>query len=113
MDLPELVQALRDILRVKLVAYIGDVQETRTVRQWADDIRRPSQAVESRLRDAYQIAETLRERGAAVVVQAWFQGMNPLLDDQAPAKVLRKNETKDSARLVLAAAKSFASSGAS
>jgi hypothetical protein len=46
-----------------------------------------------------------------VVVQAWFQGMNPLLDDQAPARVLRESETEDSARLMLVAAKAFASSG--
>jgi len=110
MDLPELVQALRDILGAKLVAYIGAVQETRAVRQWADDVRRPSQTVENRLRETYQIAQTLRERDAAVVVQAWFQGMNPFLDDQAPAKVLRESETDDSARLVLAAAKAFSSS---
>lgn len=109
--LPELVQSLRDILGAKLVAYIVHVQETRAVRHWAEGIRSPSQAVENRLREAYQIAHTLRERDAALVVQAWFQGMNPLLDDQAPARVLRESETDDSAWLVLAAAKSFVSSG--
>lgn len=75
-----------------------------------DIIRRPSQVVENRLRHAYQIAETLRERYTAVVVQAWFQGRNSLLDDQAPANVLRESETEDSGRLVLVAAKAFACS---
>ena len=38
---PEVVQALRDILGPRLVAYLGSVRETRAVHQWADDAREP------------------------------------------------------------------------
>lgn len=34
---------------------------------------------------AYRIAALLREKDSAAVVQAWFQGMNPHLDDVVPA----------------------------
>jgi hypothetical protein len=114
MEVPELVQALRDLLGAHLVAYLGSVKETRAVRQWADadDQRKPSALVENRLRAAYQIAGTLREADSAAVVQAWFQGMNPLLNDLSPAKVLREEDPDESGPKVLAAARAFASSSA-
>lgn len=48
--------------------------------------RDPSDAVTSRLRMAYQAAALLGERDSSGVVQAWFEGMNPQLDDVAPAR---------------------------
>ncbi|WP_216849200.1 hypothetical protein [Pimelobacter simplex] len=82
---PELVERLRDLLGAKLVAYLGSVQETRAVRQWADpaDARTPSTEVVNRLRMAYRIAALLRGKDSAAVVQTWFQGMNPRLGDVA------------------------------
>ena len=84
---PELVERLRDLLGARLVAYVGSVQETRAVRQWADpaDARTPSTDVINRLRMAYRVASLLHEEDSTAVVQAWFQGMNPRLDDVAPA----------------------------
>lgn len=41
-SVPELVTHLRDLLGAKLVAYLGEVKETRAVRQWADGERKPS-----------------------------------------------------------------------
>ncbi|MGO4856753.1 hypothetical protein [Arthrobacter sp. 2MCAF14] len=114
MEVPELIQALRDILGARLVAYLGSVKETRAVRQWADpeDPRKPSAAVEQRLRDAYQIAGTLREVDSATVIQAWFQGMNPYLEDHSPAMVLREGPPEESRIRVLAAARAFSSPSA-
>jgi hypothetical protein len=107
-------RTLRDRLGARLVAYLGLVKKTRVVRQWADaaDPRKPSALVENRLRAAYQIAGTLREADSAAVIQAWFQGMNPLLDDYSPAKVLREGDPEESGPRVLAAARAFASSSA-
>src|SRR5690606_26387850 len=88
----ELVTQLRDVLGARLVAYLGSVTETRAVRQWAEGARRPSSEVVQRLRVAPQITSLLRQRDAAEVVQAWFQGMNPQLDDVAPARLLREGD---------------------
>lgn len=107
----ELVASLRDILGSKLVAYIGSVRETRAVRQWAEGSRTPSRDVLSRLRMAYRIAGLLRERDAAGVVQAWFQGMNPRLDDVAPARLLREGDLEQVGPVVLSAARAFAAAG--
>jgi hypothetical protein len=110
---PELVERLRDLLGAKLVAYLGSVQETRAVRQWADTgaARTPSTDVVNRLRMAYRIAALLHERDSAAVVQAWFQGMNPRLDDVAPARLLREGDLEQVGPQVLAAARSFAVGG--
>lgn len=106
-----LVSELRDLLGVKLVAYIGSVKETRAVRQWAEGERKPSAEVMTRLRHAYHVAAVLAERDSAAVVQAWFQGMNPELDDVPPARLLREGRPDDAAPLVLAAARAFAAAG--
>jgi len=110
---PELVERLRDLLGAKLVAYLGSVQEIRAVRRWADpgDARTPSTDVVNRLRMAYRIAALLREKDSAAVVQAWFQGMNPRLDDVAPARLLREGDLEQVGPSVLAAARAFAAAG--
>lgn len=58
------------------------------------------------LRDAYEITRTLRAVESPEVVQAWLLGMNPMLDDRAPAVVLREDPAA-----VLRAARFFAANG--
>lgn len=110
-DVAELVSELRELLGAKLVAYLGSVSETRAVRQWADGDRKPSAAVVRRLRLAYQVAGLLAERDQPRVIQAWFQGMNPQLDDWAPARMIREGAPDDVGTRILAAARAFAAVG--
>jgi hypothetical protein len=105
---PELVSGLREILGVRLVAYIGGVKSARSVSTWADGSGEPGERDRERLRHAFHAAAVLRERYDVVTVQSWFKGMNPSLNDQAPAQVLRDSDPFDGARDVIAAAKSFA-----
>lgn len=107
----ELVARLRENLGAKLVAYLGSVTETRAVRQWAEGTRAPSTDVMNRLRTAYQITALLRQKDSAGVAQAWFQGMNPQLDDVAPARLLREGDLDTVGPRVLAAARAFAAVG--
>ncbi|THJ65632.1 hypothetical protein E8P82_11720 [Arthrobacter echini] len=106
-----LVYELREILGAKLVAYLGSVKETRAVRQWADGERKPSAEVMQRLRDAYHVAALLHQHETAPVVQAWFMGMNPQLDDVPPARLLREGRLEDAGPAVLATARAFAAAG--
>ncbi|WP_156401751.1 hypothetical protein [Agromyces sp. Soil535] len=106
--LPELVTRLRDMLGVRLVAYIGNVKSTRPVGEWASGARNPGEMDADRLRLAYQIAALLRERNEAVTVQSWFKGMNPALNDVSPARVLREGDPAEVGPNVMAAAKAFA-----
>lgn len=61
-----------------------------------------------RLRTAYFVAALLREREGAATVQSWFKGMNPQLDDQAPALLLREQPITIAGPAVMAAARAFA-----
>ena len=106
-DIAELVGQLREILGAQLVAYLGSVTETRAVRQWAEGTRKPPAEAIRRLRLAYQVAGLLIERDHPRVVQAWFQGMNPQLEDTAPARLIREGDPDDVGPRVLAAARAF------
>lgn len=107
----QLVVELREILGAKLVAYLGSVQETRAVRQWADGTRVPSADVVTRLRLAYRMAWLLKQKDSSAVAQAWFQGMNPRLGDVAPARMLRESAVDEVGAEILAAAHAFAAAG--
>lgn len=111
MSTAELVGRLQQTLGGRLVAYLGDVKETRAVSQWATGDRAPSAAAVERFRVAYQAAHILLQHDSAGVVQAWFQGMNPSLEDEAPAWLLRREDLETAGPLVLAAARRFVAGG--
>lgn len=104
---PELVSELRSVLGARLVAYLGSVKETRAVRQWADGEREPSEEVRNRLRVALQVALALAEAESPEIAQAWFQGLNPQLDDRSPARMVREGELQEVGPSVIAAARAF------
>ena len=69
----DIVGGLRDLLGATLVAYLGEVKETRAVAQWAAGERRPSTAAIIRLRTAYQAAALLGGADHAGVVRTAYQ----------------------------------------
>lgn len=106
---PALVAELRELLGAKLVAYLGGVRETRAVRQWAEGTRAVQDATdEHRLRLAYQAAALIAATDAPGVLQAWFKGLNPQLEDRSPARLLREGDVDEVGPMVLAAARAFA-----
>lgn len=108
----ELVGELRPLLGDRLIAYLGRVKETRAVRGWADGSRQIAAAETiDRLRIAYRIARMICERDSPEVVQAWMQGLNPLLEDRAPALLLRDGDMAEVGPDVLAAARQFVAVG--
>lgn len=104
---PEVVAQLRVVLGTRLVAYLGSVRETRAVNQWAEGSREPSAEVQQRLRVALQIALTIAASESEQVAQAWFQGLNPQLDDRSPARLLREGDVNEVGPLVITAARAF------
>ena len=104
---PLVVGELRETLGAKLCAYLGSVKETRAVNQWADGLRTPSDQVQRRFRVTLQVTATLASSETTEVTQVWFQGLNPLLDDRSPLRVLREDDLDVAGPLVLYAAKAF------
>lgn len=112
MSTSALVAALADQLGLKLVAYLGKVKETRAVRQWAEGAREPGNAEDiERLRLAFRAASLIMSRESAGVAQAWFQGLNPVLGDVSPARLLREGDINVVGPQILAAARQFAALG--
>lgn len=104
---PEMATELRGALGARLVAYLGSVGETRAVHQWAGGARQPNDDVQQRLRVALQVALTLSATESAQVAQAWFQGLNPQLDDRSPARMLREGDLDEVGPAVITAARAF------
>jgi phage-related minor tail protein len=107
----EIVSSLRETLGAALVAYLGGVRETRAVREWAEGVRSPSGEAVQRLRTSYYVMAMLRDRESPATVASWFQGMNPELEDVAPARVLREQDLDTAGPAVLSAARSFIAHG--
>lgn len=106
-DFPTVADELRSLLGAQLVAYLGSVKEARAAHEWADDDRRPSEATQRRLRLALQVATMIAAADGHEVAQAWFQGLNPELDDRSPARLLREGELDEVGPLVVGAARAF------
>lgn len=107
----QVVADLREILGATLVAYLGGVKETRAVAEWAAGKREPSSQTMNRLRTAFRVATLLRTRDNNGVVRAWFQGMNPHLEDVAPARVLRGQPLEEAGPAVISVARAFVAAG--
>ena len=104
---PEVVTALRALVGPRLVAYVGSVRETRAVHQWAEGARAPGEAVQLRLRVALQVASMLAEAEGPRIAHAWLQGLNPQLEDRAPARLLREGDLQEVGPAVIGAARAF------
>ena len=106
LDLPTMVRSLQDVLGQRLVAVIAGVSDAKAVGKWARGERTPHPDAERRLRDAFQITQLLLQHESAETVRAWYLGMNPDLDDQAPALMLAEHPQE-----VLLAARNFLANG--
>jgi len=110
-EFPVAVKELADLLGPKLVAYLAGVTETRAVWQWAEREREARDPIPARLRLALHVALLIARHDDARVAQAWFQGLNPQLDDRSPARLLREGDLDEVGPLVLSAARAFVSGG--
>jgi hypothetical protein len=104
---PEVAGELRELLGARLAAYIGGVSESRAVREWAEGTRSPGNEIQQRFRVALQLALLLNDSDGREVTQAWFQGLNPQLDDRSPARLLREGTLEETGPQVLAAGRAF------
>jgi len=106
LPLPELTRALDTVLGPRLVAVVAGVRQPRAVKAWERGQHQPSPETETRLRAAWRVTQLLLEREAPDTIRAWFTGMDPFLDDEAPALMLRRDPER-----VVRAARSFLAYG--
>ena len=107
----EIVTELAQILGKKLTAYIAGVKDTRVIDRWMQGGIEPYRDAESRLRLAYQMGKTLSEHDSPRIVQAWFTGLNPELQDRAPARLLKDGDVEKVGPELLNAMRAFLAGG--
>jgi len=110
-EFPVLVTELSELLGPKLVASIAGVHEARAVRQWSTGERKARAPIPGRLRLAFQVAWLIAQHDSPSVARAWFQGLNPQLDDRSAVRLLREGELDEVGPQILSAARAFVSSG--
>jgi hypothetical protein len=76
------------------------------VGKWAKGECSPEPKAEQRLRHAFEVTLLLLQRECSDTIRAWFVGMNPELDDHAPALALA-----DDPESVILAAQTFLAHG--
>lgn len=106
LSVSDIAGQLQEQLGQRLTALIVRAGDPKAVGRWARGERTPHAKTEQLLRTTYQVTVFLLSANSPAVVRAWFGGMNPLLDDHAPALVLA-----DTPEDVLAAARDFVVNG--
>ena len=107
----EIAAALAGILGKKLTAYVGGVKDTRVVERWINAGVDPYRDAAQRIRLAYQIAKTLSDHDSVRVVQAWFTGLNPELQDRTPIRLLREEDLEKVGPELLNAMRAYLAGG--
>lgn len=103
----EMTKFLQDALGQKLTAHIARVGDPKTVNAWINGDQAPRENSEQRLRAAFQIFHLLQQEDSSYVVRAWFIGLNPQLENETPADVLRDGRYRE----VFLAAEAYLSGG--
>jgi hypothetical protein len=106
----QIAQYLQEHLGQKITSYLSGVDHAKTVGLWITGQSDPRDLPKTRLRCAYQAARLLIEAYDDETAKAWFFGSNTLLDDEAPAYLLRHGRTPEDLRLIIPAARMFVES---
>jgi len=106
-SMSSVTEQLTEILGAQLVAYIGSVKETRAVREWIAGTRVPRGDAAQRLRLAYRVAKCIAESDGIETAQAWFLGLNPLLGNVSPARLIRTGDLGTDGPRLIEAEESF------
>jgi len=103
---PDMAAYLQDLFGQKLTAAIVGINNPKAIGAYARGQRAPHPEAERRLRDAFHVATLLMTAECSQTVRSWFMGMNPHLDDRAPALVIGEQPNR-----VMQAAKAYLANG--
>lgn len=108
-DLKTMASTLVDVMGRALTAGIVGIRNPKTISRWASgevtSVR--DRYSEERLVATYQVVSLLQQDYGNDTIRAFMLGMNPVLNDEAPAVALRDGDFKGA----LSAAKNFLAGG--
>lgn len=95
-DLQTMASTLVEVLGRALVAGIVGIRNPKTISRWAngDVTSVRDRYSEERLIATYQVVSHLKEDFGNDTIRAFMLGMNPVLNDEAPAIALRDGDFK-------------------
>ncbi|MFG2296162.1 XRE family transcriptional regulator [Streptomyces sp. NPDC048603] len=99
----DVARFLQDNLGPRLTAHIADIGDHEQVGKWAAGEIIPLPASEQRLRAALSVIQLIQNAESLYTARAWMIGMNPQLEDQAPAQCIADGRERD----VLVAARAY------
>lgn len=103
----DIVRRLADALGKNVLAFIVN-RDVRTIARWLDNAQlRLEPEVDRTVRNTHQVYVLLSSIEGDHTIRAWFMGMNPQLEEEAPAEALRDGRFRE----VMAAAKAFVNGG--
>ena len=108
--LQDLALYLQNALTQKLAAYMVGLSDGRDIGRYAREDRNPHPRQLAKLQALFELLNSTFKTEDPRIVQAWFLGVNPELDGQAPAKLLRESFDQELSR-VRAAAEKFMDAG--
>jgi len=88
-ELPDVLFFLREHLGSDFAAYLSGADSPSLFASWVEGNAQPQAEHEQRLRPAYEAARSIVRAYDDETARQWFGGMNPTLEDTAPAYVLR------------------------
>lgn len=110
-DAASLAGWLQTHLGQKLAGFSVGLNDVKQVGRYAKGTVQPRDLVLWRMQAAYQAARLISDEFGDVAAKSWFFGSNSVLEDRAPAMVLRTAVTPDGISQVVPAARSFVSGG--
>ena len=101
---------LRDILGARTCAYLGKATRTDIVERWVNGTGEPDAATQRRLRTALSAAGLIASADSAAVAQAWFMGMNSILEERSAMAMLREGDPDVVGPEIIGAARAYLAS---
>jgi hypothetical protein len=107
-DMTQVVDYLQKNLGARTTAYLSGVDEVTVVEGWSHGTAPLEEATRNRLWSAYHATQCLVDAYDATTARTWFLGMNPIFNDESPARVLRNSRDSQVWGDVVLAAREFA-----
>ncbi|MGW7313126.1 XRE family transcriptional regulator [Streptomyces sp. NPDC054865] len=103
MHISEIARFLQDNLGQRLTARIAGISDPKQVGKWASGNTTPRPDSEEQLRAALQVFQLIQYAESVYTARAWMIGMNPQLEDEAPALCIAAGRRRD----VMVAARAY------
>jgi hypothetical protein len=84
----DMTQFLRELYGSRLTAIMSGIEDPHLIGRWAQGEDAPLPVNLRHLTDAFAVSQLLLQVESRQGVFSWMVGMNPALDDQAPAELI-------------------------